>query len=241
MWASDSSIMTISRQDLHDNSPIHYSPRIDNNNHLSLHHLAGKTVSITTNNNNNNIVHRDQHHSASLGSINQTPRIVVPRSAELPQMQLPRMQQLPQSVPSTPISSKHVTASSYADYENYLFIWDESRSGLRERDPSWKKSRGSDSRNGQSYQRLCWRCYETCVFVRRLQTLRAPWGVNKCTFDLCWKSINAIYLLLVLAWIDLWRWFDLIFFLRWEDLICIETGVISDRILWCLIDTLTSI
>lgn len=87
---------------------------------MSLHHLAGKTVNITANN-NNNIIHRDQHHS-SLGSINQTPRIVVPRSTDLPQVQLPRMQQFPQSVPSTPISAKHVTASPYADYENYLFI-----------------------------------------------------------------------------------------------------------------------
>lgn len=121
MWASDSSIMAISRLDLHDSPPIHYSTRLDNNNHLSLHHLAGKTVNITTNNNNNNIIHRDQHHS-SLGSINQAPRIVVPRSTDLPQVQLPRVQQLPQSVPSTPISAKHITASSYADYENYLFI-----------------------------------------------------------------------------------------------------------------------
>ncbi|XP_029674497.1 uncharacterized protein LOC115242383 [Formica exsecta] len=121
MWASDSSIMAISRLNLHDSPPIHYSSRLDNNNHLSLHHLAGKTVNITTNNNNNNIIHRDQHHS-SLGSINQTPRIVVPRSTDLPQVQLPRVQQLPQSVPSTPISAKHITASSYADYENYLFI-----------------------------------------------------------------------------------------------------------------------
>lgn len=120
MWASDSSItMAMSRLDLHDNLPIHYNSRIDNNNHLSLHHLAGKTA--ITSNNNNNIIHRDQHHS-SLGSINQTPRIVLPHKPDPPQVQLPRVQHLPQSVPSTPLSSKHVTASSYADYENYLFI-----------------------------------------------------------------------------------------------------------------------
>ncbi|XP_024867143.1 myb-like protein AA [Temnothorax curvispinosus] len=128
MWASDSSItMAMSRLNLHDSLPIHYNPRIENNNHLSLHHLAGKT-SVTANNNNNNnnnnnIIHRDQHHSSSLGSISQTSRIVVSHGTDLPQVQLPRLQQFPQSVPSTPLSSKHVvTASSYADYENYLFI-----------------------------------------------------------------------------------------------------------------------
>lgn len=128
MWASDSSItMAMSRLNLHDSLPtIHYNPRIENNNHLSLHHLAGKT-SITANNNNNNnnnIIHRDhQHHSSSLGSISQTSRIVVSHGTDLPQVQkLPRLQQFPQSVPSTPLSTKHITAASYADYENYLFI-----------------------------------------------------------------------------------------------------------------------
>lgn len=122
MWASDSSItMAMSRLNLHDSLPIHYNPRIENNNHLSLHHLAGKT-NVTANNNNNNVIHRDQHHSSSLGSISQTSRIVVSHGIDLPQVQLPRLQQFPQSVPSTPLSSKHVTASSYADYENYLFI-----------------------------------------------------------------------------------------------------------------------
>ncbi|XP_032683517.1 uncharacterized protein LOC116849940 [Odontomachus brunneus] len=123
MWASDSSItMAMSRLNLHDGLPS-YNPRLDNNNHLSLHHLAGKVsvTAINKNNNNNNIIHQNQHH-LSLGSINQTPRIVVPHAADLSQVQLPRVQQLPQSVPSTPLSSKHVTASSYADYENYLFI-----------------------------------------------------------------------------------------------------------------------
>ncbi|KYQ52896.1 hypothetical protein ALC60_07974 [Trachymyrmex zeteki] len=122
MWASDSSItMAMSRLDLQDSLPIHYNTRIENNNHLSLHHLARKT-SVTANNNNNNVIHRDQHHSSSLGSISQTSRIVVSHGTDLPQVQLPRLQQFPQSVPSTPLSTKHVTASSYADYENYLFI-----------------------------------------------------------------------------------------------------------------------
>ncbi|XP_011880812.1 PREDICTED: uncharacterized protein LOC105569198 [Vollenhovia emeryi] len=126
MWASDSSItMAMSRLNLHDSLPTHYNPRIENNNHLSLHHLAGKTsVTANNNNNNNNIIIRDQHHSSSLGSISQTSRIVS-HGTGLPQVQLPRLQQFPQSVPSTPLSvkhSKHVTASSYADYENYLFI-----------------------------------------------------------------------------------------------------------------------
>lgn len=126
MWASDSSItMAMSRLDLRDSLPMHYNPRLDNNNHLSLHHLAVKTGvaanNKNNNNNNNNITHRDQHHS-SLSSINQPPRIVLPRSADRPKIQLPRVQPLPQSVPSTPLSTKHVTASSYADYENYLFI-----------------------------------------------------------------------------------------------------------------------
>ncbi|XP_070517048.1 uncharacterized protein Rau isoform X2 [Cardiocondyla obscurior] len=123
MWASDSSItVAMSRLNLHDGLPIHYGSRIENNNHLSLHHLAGKAGIVVSSNNNNNI-HRDQHHSSSLGSISsQTSRIVVSRKADLPQVQLPRTQQFPQSVPSTPLTSKHVTASSYADYENYLFI-----------------------------------------------------------------------------------------------------------------------
>ncbi|KYM80703.1 hypothetical protein ALC53_08872 [Atta colombica] len=122
MWASDSSItMAMSRLDLQDNLPIHYNTRIENNNHLGLHHLARKN-SITANNNNNNVIHRDQHHSSSLGSISQTSRIVVTHGTDLPQVQLPRLQQFPQSVPSTPLSTKHLTASSYADYENYLFI-----------------------------------------------------------------------------------------------------------------------
>ncbi|EZA52354.1 hypothetical protein X777_09024 [Ooceraea biroi] len=120
MWASDSSItMAMSRLDLRDTLPTHYNSRIDNNNHLSLHHLAGKTsVIVNNNNNNNNNIHRDQHHS-SLGSINKSPRIVLPHTPDRSQVQ--RMQ-LPQSVPSTPLSSKHLTASSYADYENYIYI-----------------------------------------------------------------------------------------------------------------------
>ncbi|XP_028044910.1 uncharacterized protein LOC105839846 isoform X1 [Monomorium pharaonis] len=124
MWASDSSItMAMSRLNLHDSLPISYNSRIENNNHLSLHHLAGKTsITANNNNNNNNIIHRDQHHSSSLGSISQSSRIVASHGTNLPQVQLPRLQQFPQSVPSTPLSSKHVTASSYADYENYLFI-----------------------------------------------------------------------------------------------------------------------
>ncbi|XP_018376659.1 PREDICTED: uncharacterized protein LOC108769934 [Trachymyrmex cornetzi] len=122
MWASDSSItMAMSRLDLQDNLPIHYNTRIENNNHLGLHHLARKS-SVTANNNNNNVIHRDQHHSSSLGSISQTSRIVVSHGTDRSQVQLPRLQQFPQSVPSTPLSTKHVTASSYADYENYLFI-----------------------------------------------------------------------------------------------------------------------
>lgn len=131
MWASDSSItIAMSRLDLRDNLPLHYNPRLDNNNHLSLHHLAVKAGVAANNknnnnnnnnsNNNNNII-RDQHHS-SLGSLNQPSRLVLPRSADLPKIQLPRVQPLAQSVPSTPLSTKHVTASSYADYENYLFI-----------------------------------------------------------------------------------------------------------------------
>ncbi|XP_018346464.1 PREDICTED: uncharacterized protein LOC108751032 [Trachymyrmex septentrionalis] len=124
MWASDSSItMAMSRLDLQDSLPIHYNTRIENNNHLGLHHLARKnSVTANNNNNNNNVIHRDQHHSSSLGSISQTSRIVVSHGTDLPQVQLPRLQQFPQSVPSTPLSTKHVTASSYADYENYLFI-----------------------------------------------------------------------------------------------------------------------
>ncbi|XP_011158035.1 uncharacterized protein LOC105194677 [Solenopsis invicta] len=125
MWASDSSItMAMSRLNLHDSLP-NYNPQIENNNHLSLHHLAGKTSVVAknnNNNNNNNNIHRDQYHSLSLGSIGQSSRIFVSHGTDLPQVQLPRLQQFPQSVPSTPLSSKHVTASSYADYENYLFI-----------------------------------------------------------------------------------------------------------------------
>ncbi|KOX69224.1 hypothetical protein WN51_04259 [Melipona quadrifasciata] len=115
MWASDSSIsMAMSRLNLHGTHQAHYNPGNDNNNHLSLYQQKD-TSSI----NNNNIHKIDQHH-LSLGSLNQQPRIVVPHATQLPQLQIPRVQQLAQSVPSTPISSKHITASSYADYENYL-------------------------------------------------------------------------------------------------------------------------
>lgn len=115
MWASDSSIsVAMSRLNLHGSHQAHYGPTVDNNNHLALYK---DSASI----NNNNIHKLDQHH-LSLGSLTQQPRIVVPHTAQLPRLQVPRMQQLPQSVPSTPITSKHVTSSAYADYENYLFI-----------------------------------------------------------------------------------------------------------------------
>lgn len=123
MWASDSSIsVAMSRLNLHGGHPTHYNQEPDNNNHLP-HYQQKAPGSNHMNNNNNNHHHKaDQHHS-SLGSLNQQPRIVVPHTTQLPQLQLPRVQQLPQSVPGTPLSSKHVTtASSYADYENYLFI-----------------------------------------------------------------------------------------------------------------------
>ncbi|OAD61132.1 hypothetical protein WN48_01200 [Eufriesea mexicana] len=118
MWASDSSIsMAMSRLNLHGSHQAHYNQGNDNNNHLSLYqHKDASSI-----NNNNNIHKIDQHH-LSLGSLNQQPRIVVPHATQLPQLQIPRVQQLPQSVPSTPISSKHITASSYADYENYLVL-----------------------------------------------------------------------------------------------------------------------
>ncbi|KAG7188780.1 hypothetical protein KM043_008395 [Ampulex compressa] len=116
MWASDSSItMAMSRLNLHGEHQACYDLKADNNNHLSHYPLVGKTGGANHNNNNNKM---EQRH-LSMGSINQQPRIVVPHSTQL---QLPRVQQLHQSVPSTPISSKHVTTSSYADYENYLFI-----------------------------------------------------------------------------------------------------------------------
>lgn len=118
MWASDSSIsVAMSRLNLHGphHQGSHYNQGNDNNNHLALYQHRD-TSSI----NNNNIHKIDQH--LSLGSLNQQPRIVVPHATQLPQLQIPRLQQLPQSVPSTPISSKHITATSYADYENYLFI-----------------------------------------------------------------------------------------------------------------------
>ncbi|XP_017891918.1 uncharacterized protein LOC108632103 [Ceratina calcarata] len=112
MWASDSSIsVAMSRLSLHGNHQAHHFQSADNNNHPSLY--QSKDASSINNNNVHNI---DQHH-LSMGSLNQQARIVVPHAT-----QLPRVQQLPQSVPSTPISSKHITASSYADYENYLFI-----------------------------------------------------------------------------------------------------------------------
>ncbi|XP_043265369.1 uncharacterized protein LOC122404990 [Colletes gigas] len=117
MWASDSSIsMAMSRLNLHGNHQAHYHQTHDANNHLAMYQQKDH-ASI----NNNNIHKMDQHH-LSLGSLNQQPRIVVPHATQLPQLQVPRKQHLPQSVPSTPITSKHVTASSYADYENYLFI-----------------------------------------------------------------------------------------------------------------------
>ena len=117
MWASDSSIsMAMSRLNIHGSHQAHYNHTHDNNNHLSLYqHKDPASI------NNNNIHKVDQHH-LSLGSLNQQPRIVVPHATQLPQLQVPRVQQMPQSVPTTPITSKHVTPSSYADYENYLFI-----------------------------------------------------------------------------------------------------------------------
>ncbi|XP_028521712.2 uncharacterized protein LOC107996187 isoform X3 [Apis cerana] len=116
MWASDSSIsMAMSRLNLHGTHQTHYNQGNDNNNHLALYQHKD-TSSI----NNNNLHKIDPH--LSLGSLNQQARIVVPHATQLPQLQIPRLQQLPQSVPSTPISSKHITTTSYADYENYLFI-----------------------------------------------------------------------------------------------------------------------
>ncbi|KAK2585611.1 hypothetical protein KPH14_010237 [Odynerus spinipes] len=134
MWASDSSIsMAMSRLNLHgDHRQSHYAHPSENNNHLLLHQLPNNNNKNNNNNtstaNNNNNVHKlDQqhHHHLSLGSISQQQtRIVVPHTTQLPQLQLSRVQQqqLAQSVPSTPLSSKHVTTAAYNDYENYLFI-----------------------------------------------------------------------------------------------------------------------
>ncbi|XP_078032924.1 RA domain-containing protein rau [Augochlora pura] len=118
MWASDSSIsVAMSRLNLHgSHQTTHYHQQHDNNNHLSSYHKEPATI------NNNNNVHKADNHHLSLGSLNQQPRIVVPHASQIPQVQVSRVQQLAQSMPSTPLTSKHVTASSYADYENYLFI-----------------------------------------------------------------------------------------------------------------------
>ncbi|XP_015428573.1 PREDICTED: uncharacterized protein LOC107185418 [Dufourea novaeangliae] len=126
MWASDSSIsVAMSRLNLHGSHPAHYSQPHDNNR-MSLYHKDAPSINNNNNNNNhnnnNNNIHKVDNHHLSLGSLNQQPRIVVPHATQLPQVQMSRIQQLAQSVPSTPITSKHVTASSYADYENYLFI-----------------------------------------------------------------------------------------------------------------------
>ncbi|XP_031827724.1 RA domain-containing protein rau [Nomia melanderi] len=116
MWASDSSIsVAMSRLNLHGNHQAQYNQAHDNNNHLPLYHKDAASI-------NNNNIHKVDNHHLSLSSLNQQSRIVVPHATQLPQVQVSRVQQLAQSVPTTPLSSKHVTASSYADYENYLFI-----------------------------------------------------------------------------------------------------------------------
>ncbi|XP_015610475.1 uncharacterized protein LOC107275149 [Cephus cinctus] len=109
VWTSDSSItMAMSRLHLHAARQPHHN-LMKNNNNNNHHH----------NNNNNN-----HHHSKNnnLSSIVQQSRIVVPHSSQIPQLQLPRVQQLPLSMPTTPLASKHVTTTSYADYENYFYI-----------------------------------------------------------------------------------------------------------------------
>lgn len=116
MWASDSSIsVAMSRLNLHGNHQAQYNQPRDNNNHLALYNKDAASI-------NNNNIHKVDNHHLSLSSLNQQSRIVVPHTTQLPQVQVSRVQQLAQSVPSTPLSSKHVTPSSYADYENYLFI-----------------------------------------------------------------------------------------------------------------------
>ena len=112
MWASDSSItMAMSKLQMHDahhqrlcsQKNIHHN---NNNNHL-LHHYGY---------NNNNVKSGQNHLTTSSMSHQHQTRIVSPHST-----QLPHVQQLPKSMPSTPLSSKHPTMA-YTEYENYLFI-----------------------------------------------------------------------------------------------------------------------
>lgn len=128
MWASDSSIaLAMSRLQLQTPQQLHhlFSQKTVNNSNNNHHHHnhshshshghhkhvgcrhAHHCHNHDTNNNNNN--------NKNLLSSLQQPRIVVPHPSQLPPVQL-------KSLPSTPLATKHISTSSYADYENYLFI-----------------------------------------------------------------------------------------------------------------------
>lgn len=104
MWASDSSISAqMARLQLHNGHPHLCSHTINYNNNRD--HHRSQTVHIRCKHQNNNQTANNNNNikSQQIGT-------ALPKKS------------LPKSVPSTPLSSKHVSASNYADYENYLFI-----------------------------------------------------------------------------------------------------------------------
>ncbi|XP_001601710.2 uncharacterized protein LOC100117487 [Nasonia vitripennis] len=132
MWASDSSItLAMSRLQLHQSPHRHH------------HYIAQKTNNNNNNNNNNLLSCRHGHlhshvhnhptshpHGQSKNDNNNNNGKSGSQSHLHQQQQQQQsrptsqiqLQQSIKSLPSTPLATKHISTSSYADYENYLFI-----------------------------------------------------------------------------------------------------------------------
>ncbi|KAJ8687235.1 hypothetical protein QAD02_023029 [Eretmocerus hayati] len=114
MWASDSSIALAMSSHVHVPNLIHHTSTTtttnsDKNNNSSLSNSCGSIK---------------QSSPSLLSSLSQQqlqhPRIVVPHPSQL--QPIKTTQPLMKSLPSTPLATKHIATTAYADYENYLFI-----------------------------------------------------------------------------------------------------------------------
>ncbi|XP_046425729.1 putative uncharacterized protein DDB_G0277255 [Neodiprion fabricii] len=118
MWTSDSSItMAMSKLQLHSNKQNHHhNQHLHHHNHNNNNNNNNNNNSSSKNNHNNN-VHRQIHQNNNVGGHVQM--LPVQQSRVV----IPHVSQITKSVPSTPLTGKHVSASSaYADYENYFYI-----------------------------------------------------------------------------------------------------------------------
>ncbi|XP_014235756.1 nuclear transcription factor Y subunit gamma [Trichogramma pretiosum] len=126
MWASDSSI-TLAMSMVHLQSPPAALANNTHHHHHFFNHQSNKNRLIYNRPHNHLHHHHHHHHHPDCNNNKQKQQQQQQQQQHQQQQQQQQliMVQSPQglkSLPTTPVAQKHISTTSYADYENYLYI-----------------------------------------------------------------------------------------------------------------------